>query len=198
MISSFFIDGLPRLDIRRVARSGALSPGTDARLPVTDGLGDEVGAVKIAGDDSVATIFFFIGSEPHSLTVMLERTRCTLGGSRPWWRCPRCSRRAALLMFNELSQPGCCGCLRRPYASQYSGNLEVLALRLRRARCRLGPDGARPRHMRLATYRRLLTKMVAAEAELRAALAPLYEQMIVRRTTDRRDRDRQTTPVKCR
>jgi hypothetical protein len=33
------------------------------------------------------------GGEPFDYAAGLERTRCTYGGYRMWWGCPRCSRR---------------------------------------------------------------------------------------------------------
>src|SRR5215210_7714762 len=96
------------LDVRALARRGyfAAKPGA-----VVTGIeawicaGEEVGRVSV----------YYGGDVPHFMTleyrvrrpdeewhtirerVGLERTPCTLGGSRPWFVCPGCGTRRAVL-----------------------------------------------------------------------------------------------------
>jgi hypothetical protein len=116
-------EGLPRLDVRALARAGALAPGTAATL--TWGETATVSTEAPTDDPDHLTLRYracaglgrwtFV-QEPVSLT----RTPCTFGGSRLWFTCPGCDARCALLYaFGGLFR--CRWCHRLAYASSRSG-----------------------------------------------------------------------------
>jgi hypothetical protein len=101
-------DEVPALDVRALARRGYFSAGPGH---VAEGL-----EVWSSRDSAVGRIGVeFRGDEPHVITleyhvcrseedrytirerVGLDRTRCTFGGSRPWFVCPGCGTRRAVL-----------------------------------------------------------------------------------------------------
>lgn len=93
--------------------------------------------------------------------VTIERTPCHIGGARPWFRCPACDRRVALLYG-----PGTTFACRHCYDLAYeSTREEVYERQLRKAqaiRRRLGGSGnmlesfpSKPKGMHWKTYWRL-------------------------------------------
>ena len=112
---------------------------------------------------------------------MIERTRCNYGASRPWFRCPRCNRRVAIIYgvsFDYL----CRHCYGLAYNSQsYQDDLDRMIRQARKIRRRLGasddlsePIYERPKGMWWSTYNqlveeegRLLESIAAGMSELR-------------------------------
>lgn len=89
--------------------------------------------------------------------VQLEWTPCNYGGQRPWFLCPKCGRRCAILRGGREFL------CRECHGLKYLSQSEVLHDRLLRKRNklldRLESGRARPRGMRAVTYRRLLYKI---------------------------------------
>jgi len=95
-------------------------------------------------------------------TVMLSWTECHFGGKRPWWQCPACGRRVALL-FSGRGNYACRHCFQLDYRSQRETQEDLAARRANRVRQRLGwpkgilnPTGGKPKGMHWDTYYRLL------------------------------------------
>ena len=101
-------DEFPALDVRALARRGYFSAGPGQ---VTEGIevwssrGSEVGriGVEFRGDDPhLITLEYHVhrpeeDGVPIRERVGLDRTRCTLGGMRPWFVCSGCRMRRAVL-----------------------------------------------------------------------------------------------------
>jgi hypothetical protein len=58
------------------------------------------------------------GQEPQffDYAVSIVRTACHYGGTRPWWLCPRCGDRRAVIYGSADSRFGCHGCMRLAFA----------------------------------------------------------------------------------
>ncbi len=108
--------------------------------------------------------------------VSLDWTSCTYGGERPWWLCPHCGRRVAVLYG-----PGRYFLCRHCYGLAYESQQENLASRLlskaQAIRERLGghagmqwPFPEKPRGMHWRTYGRLRAEHDQAEEGYTAAL----------------------------
>lgn len=177
MISGI-LDHRPRIDVRTAARAGALEPGAVANVPLTTLDGDERGAVTVSTVSGAAIIEGRWGTDGGVVRadVDIEHTACALGGHRPWWRCPRCVRRTALLYVEADKTWACRRCAGLDYACRYEPRLGRLALRVHRLRKHLGPNRARPRGMRWSRYLRHLQALEDAEATLRRALGPLADR----------------------
>jgi hypothetical protein len=110
--------------------------------------------------------------------IQIERTACNFGGDRPWFRCPDCGRRAAILYGGTVFR--CRGCCELVYASQREDELLRALSRAQDIRIRLGGTGdmfslfpERPKGMHRSTYERVrerhdqaaerLSRLMAAE-----------------------------------
>lgn len=101
--------------------------------------------------------------------VKLLRTPCHYGGQRPWFSCPTCQKRAAILYLCNV--PQCRRCAGLVYSVQSMNAVERSWLRTRKLEARLAGGAEhwnrrRPKGMRIATVERLLAKYVR-EAQLR-------------------------------
>lgn len=104
--------------------------------------------------------------ELEGAALRLEWTPCNFGGERPWFVCPGCGRRAAIL-YEDGGRLLCRRCLDLAYRSQREGDLDLARRRLEKAHGaleeRLGEAyPGRPKGMRRTTHRRLLEDYLAA------------------------------------
>ena len=94
--------------------------------------------------------------------VRLTYTPCTFGGYRPWFQCPGCVRRVALLYEVDMKLR-CRHCHRLVYKSELESDRNRLLRKARRIRRRLGvdnpnlllPSPSKPKHMHWQTFERL-------------------------------------------
>lgn len=68
----------------------------------------------------------------HDYSIRLEKTACHFGGVRPWFLCPRCSRRSRILYMEESLNPvdcvfACRLCLGLTYRNQQAGRFMTSA-----------------------------------------------------------------------
>jgi hypothetical protein len=92
--------------------------------------------------------------------VYLDYSPCHYGGERPWFRCPGCERRVAILCFAGRFR--CPRCLGLVYQTQQMSESDRRLHRIRKTRLRLGGSRSlldsfppKPSGMRWSTYRRL-------------------------------------------
>ncbi len=90
--------------------------------------------------------------------VTVTRTLCNYGGNRPWFACPRCRARVAILYLWNV--PACRRCARLVYPSQSDDALGRSWRRTRKLERRLSAGAGewnyrRPKGMRQATFNRL-------------------------------------------
>jgi hypothetical protein len=152
------------LDIRRLTRAGVL----DGRIfQWVWTIGDRPVAV-LTGRLSDGNLLVWGGGVLQRLSdhgprqaLSVVWTRCTYGGSRPWWRCTGCGGRAAVL-FRPAGHYACRQCHGIVYGSQLEGLMDRALRRAQRVRRRLGgsadmsvPFPWKPKWMRWRTYRRL-------------------------------------------
>ena len=105
--------------------------------------------------------------------IDFDRTPCHYGGRRPWFLCPHCLRRVAVL-YGAGARFLCRHCYDLPYACQSETARHRLMRRARKIRRRLGasesllePIWDKPKGMRWKTFVRL------SEAEAAAAEASM-------------------------
>lgn len=103
-------------------------------------------------------------------TILLTWTECHYGGNRPWWQCPGCDCRVALLYSGDGSYT-CRHCQQLAYRSQRETAEDLAARRANRIRVRLGwppgilnLPGGKPVGMHWKTYARLLAQLNAHSA----------------------------------
>jgi len=107
---------------------------------------------------------------PLTTVVELERTPCTFGGERVWFRCPieKCGRRVTVLFLKNGIRCRECACLKyqSQYLSRYDRSLrkcQSIRLELRGSANLLEDFPARPKGMRWARYLRLQVRSTRAE-----------------------------------
>ena len=127
-----------RLDVRWLHRHGYL----DGRPHwVTWSRGEQqVGSLLLAlqPEGVVLTYRYRVGGgdwESVRQVVTLAWTPCHYGGERPWFRCPGCQRRVAVLCGDDRLFL-CRHCYRLPYTSQYETRLDRLYRKLESAKFR--------------------------------------------------------------
>ena len=103
--------------------------------------------------------------------IFLTWTRCNYGGRRPWFVCPGCHSRVAVL-YGGRSLFACRRCYGLAYESQRENDCYRALRRAQTIRMRLGGTGsmaeefpAKPKGMHWSTYLRLVARFTAAERQ---------------------------------
>lgn len=138
------VEHLERCDIREEARAWPLEPGEQIGLPVWD------------------------GSQWTRVWVTLSFTPCNFGGSRPWYDCPDCGRRVAIL-YHWKQWWFCRTCLGLTYSSSQGGDLDRAIRQVGKLRARLDgsetifdPWPRKPPRMHWRTYWKLTAALRVA------------------------------------
>ena len=108
--------------------------------------------------------------------VEIDWTPCNYGGARPWFRCPPCgTRRAVLYTPPAGDEPVACrGCLRLLHASECEDQLGRALLKEAKCQARLDAYIAKPKWRHWETCERLThERELSWVAVLRAAKFPL-------------------------
>ena len=161
------------LDVRRWQRDGYLEPGRWFGWQWMRN-GETVASIQVRAEQDRVILSYRHqqrgGGEWKSeeYSVYLDRTPCTYGGTRAWFRCPArgCGRRVAILYGGAIF--ACRHCHRLAYPSQRDAPHDRSARRANKIRARLGwepgifngPGWRKPKGMHQRTYERL-----SAEAE---------------------------------
>lgn len=104
-------------------------------------------------------------------SIDLDWTPAPFGGQRPWFLCPACTRRVALLYWFGQGVV-CRHCTRRPYASQCETPFDRSIRKVRKIRTRLGVSHNltqpinlwdMPRGMHMHTFARLVVQEAHAQ-----------------------------------
>lgn len=169
--------GKLRLDVRQLQRDGHLSAGK--RMTWQWSNGASIGMETEA--DAVRLSYRYKDRQGDwrdvDQRIGITRTPCHYGGSRPWFTCPRCQRRAAILYLWNV--PLCRTCARLVYPSQSEDAIGRSWRRTQKIMARLGQEAdawavpRRPAGMREATYARLWAAW-AREDQLRDDLLAAF------------------------
>jgi len=163
-----------RIDVRYLARQGYLQHGKGWSLHWTCG-GKPSGSIGGATNNN--TIFLIYRAKEHGSTkweevtqpIALSYTACHFGGDRPWFRCPFCDRRVAVLYLGARAR--CRLCARMAYDSQNESALDRMFRKARKIRSRLQADESnidapilfKPKGMHQKTFDRLRAEAYALE-----------------------------------
>ncbi len=156
------------IDIRQLDRDGLLDAGLSFSIVWKTG---ERRRASIRMDVETGKVMLGYRAEMSNgrstrfeYPVMLNRTECNFGGSRPWFICPCCKRRIAVLYLGGNSRFACRRCSKLAYRSQRETEDDRALRRINKLRRRLGwppgvihGHGAKPKGMHWTTFLRLLT-----------------------------------------
>ena len=117
--------------------------------------------------------------------VKISWTPCNYGGERPWFHCPVCSRRVAILYpvhpYRGLQCRVCAGLL---YESQRLARVSRIHRRTDKLRKRVidGGDGEwfKPPRMHWSTFHRICDHVEALDQEMRAETAAFLIKLMQR------------------
>lgn len=145
------------LSIYELRRAGRLFPGLRGTW-VWRRAGRVVDSIVIESEEDRLTI-------DDWRSIQLERQPCNFGGQRPWFRCPDCASRVAILYRADDGDFRCRSCMRLNYKVQRESRTDRLLRRAEKIRAKLGwepgiandPEG-KPPNMRWKTYHRLTTE----------------------------------------
>ena len=117
-----------RLDVRRLHQRNCLRPGLVFSWSWSWG-GEPLASIRILTSvDSIRLSYSTKDGEQVDELVDLDRTPCNYGGTRPWFICPKCGRRVAVLFGGRRFW--CRHCHGIAYAVE---NEDALSRQLRRA-----------------------------------------------------------------
>jgi len=143
-----------QLDVRKLARERCLTFECRTTWRWSNGL---VADLDVGMDRLLLTYRFQFADGERDVVqgIQIHRTRCRFGGSRPWFACPRCKRRAAILYL--WGWPSCRTCARMAYPSQSEDKTGRSWRRSRKIESKLGGEfpAKKPKWMRRTTYERL-------------------------------------------
>lgn len=153
-----------RLDVRDLAREGVLVAGE--RVVWT--WRDSKDCTIVAEAHGFAVSHSLAGAA-RAEQVPILRTQCHFGGTRPWFGCPGCGRRCAVLFLRPMGF-ACNSCGGLSYMSQREGELARGARARNKAASRLCTGSRRPKGMQHATYNAIVERMDAAERQCITAM----------------------------
>lgn len=167
------------LDIRKMHRASLLKPGGSFNWQWERG-GIVRAEISITMHQSTSVTLNY-RSRSHGgewqdkrYEVMVDWTACHFGGTRPWWNCPCCGQRVAVLWGGTTY--ACRHCQKINYESTRRAESDKPFDRANKLRKRLGwvPGvahgmGEQPKGMHMTTYLRLLQQYtVQAQATLQS------------------------------
>lgn len=152
-----------RLDVRTFARQGLLRSGSFVWAWTNNTTGEQTASLGVAVSPEAIELQYTAGDTHIRQPIRIDRTRCNFGGLRPWFACPRCNRRVALVYLRS-GRFACRQCWRLVYSSQSEDALGRSWRAQRKLEARLGDDWDRPKGMHEATRKRIVDRIVHCEA----------------------------------
>jgi len=138
---------LQRIDVRKID----FRLGTYWQYPPPDSI-----AVSIVEGD------VHVIHQMADFYISIERTACNYGGSRPWFLCPQCHDRRAVLYHDGYAVIACRRCMGLSYASDTLDTFDRLVRKARKLEAKSGGADGRPKWMRIETFERLRHEAVMA------------------------------------
>lgn len=151
-----------RLDVRSMARHKALGGGRFGWHWTNRYSGEETGSIGVTVTADSMRLSFSVDGQPVSQHVPLDRTPCHFGGTRPWFRCPHCDRRVAVL-FLRAGRFKCRQCSGVVYASQAGDVMARAWGRQTKLENLLDDHWRRPKGMHRSTHQRIVRSILRYE-----------------------------------
>jgi len=174
-------DTLP-LDIRELQRRANLHGFSYLSVRWTRGYSKSSVGITVH-DGAEVTITYADGrGDNHAETLGITWTRPNYGGERPWWTCPWCSRRCAIVYALGANPFVCRLCASLTYATAQSDGFSRAARKSVERRRRLGwelgaPFPIKPKGMHWRRWERLVAEYSAAAKAAHVALEKWVDEM---------------------
>ena len=162
-------DACLQIDIRKLSRDGLLKPGaegsfSDRKSKYEIQLVSEQDRMRFQHGITMLAGFRRLVED----VVAIDWTGCHFGGARPWFFCPGCGNRVAILYGPKFKRDGaklpirnrtlkCRQCHHLSYPSQHEEWDRRMRRRAKKTWARIGGEyGRKPKRMRWRTYNRLV------------------------------------------
>lgn len=140
-----------RVDIRVWHKRGLLWDG--GRNTWSWSRGDErAGSITFSVSEHAINLIYSINGNDESQRIARASTPCHYGGYRPWFCCPVCQRKTALLYLRS-GRFACRGCQRVSYSTQSGTSHDRVCNLYHRLATKI--EDGKPKWQRWATFNRL-------------------------------------------
>ena len=167
------LDASSRLDIRYLKKQGMLRGGNFSLSWNRNGTPAGNVNIRVVADASMTVIYKWRRNsseewQPKEQAVSLAHTACAYGGSRPWFVCPYCYRRVAVVVVDG-AHVACRHCLKLTYASCNEDMIGRTWRKRDKYKAKLGGDDKglylKPKGMHQRTWERLRWQYHNAELQ---------------------------------
>lgn len=156
-----------RIDIRRWHKAGYLVEAKQFTWQWTCD-GEVTGTIGVTAFSDSLRLNYSVGGRDASQTISTRSTPCHYGGSRPWFACPVCNDRAAVL-YLRAGRFACRHCQRVSYQSQSGSAMDRVCARYHRLDALV--MAPKPKWQRKATRQRLWDRYEVASEQFEGMLA---------------------------
>lgn len=174
-------DALP-LDVRGLQRRVDLHGFSFLSVQWNCGANRSSVSVSVHNGDGVTISFTDVTGNRHTESINITWTRPNFGGERPWWECPCCYRRCAVLYALGENPFLCRLCLSLTYVTAQSDTFSRAMRKDAEFRRRLGwnlgePFPHKPKGMHWRTWDRLVSEYSTVSARTNVELGKWVDQM---------------------
>jgi len=148
----------------------------------THGLSENGVGVTVLGSECALVSYSDTRGEAITERIGIEWTPCNYGGARPWWSCPQCDRRCAIVYARGMWPFMCRLCADLTYETAQSDAFTRAITKTNKRRARLGwepgePFPPKPKGMHWRTFERLVAECSEATRVENAAFDAWMEAM---------------------
>ena len=154
---------LPAIDIRSMVRKGQLSDNKVCTFYLAWSTQNQRINIRLSASRYKVEFWHWRNNNTRHEQARIEYTACHYGGTRPWFICPDCGRRAAILYKHHMI--ACRQCHNLAYSSQNETDCDQAARQAGKIRKRLGwepgilnGEGGKPKEMQWQTYYQLVAR----------------------------------------
>lgn len=170
-----------RLDVRTLQRDGFLAAGVAGVCRWQDEqTGQQTGAIGFRAEATAIVLDYNLNDTPIQQRVPILHSECHYGGTRPWFACPRCGTRVAIL-YSSARGFACRTCNQVAYSSQSEDAICRLRRKQGKLERRLDKNWKRPKGMHQATRDKLVRQIIELgghwEMAMGAASARIFPGM---------------------
>jgi hypothetical protein len=171
------------LDIRALARAKNFRDALAMfETAWTHGLTESSVGITVLDGECALVSYSDTQGEVITERIGIEWTPCNYGGARPWWSCPQCDRRCAIVYALGAPPFMCRLCANLAYETPQSDAFMRAITKTNKRLARLGwergkPFPAKPKGMHRRTWKRLVAECSAAASLEHAASDAWMEGM---------------------
>lgn len=163
----------PKIDIRIWRKRGLLWQGGTNTWSWSRG-GESAGHIRFTVNADNIRLNYALQGQDASQTISTSTTPCHYGGTRPWFTCPVCHDRAAVL-YLRAGRFACRACQRVSYASQSGSESDRGHASYHRLHALI--EAGKPKWQRWATFNRLEERFERVSERANLSLMKLVQRL---------------------